>query len=1333
MKKKLLPISLLAFFGIVIAGCTGPGSKESQQPSSEATSEPGTSEPASSSSVPGTSEVQPVDPTGVTLDRATANVVKGQTLQLAATVAPENANNKEITWSSDDEDVATVSKTGLVTAVEVGYAKITAKIKNTNLKAECDISVIKQLNSMSISNKSAFEGFTVDDSESLNFTFDPEDNATALVTAGVLKVTSSDPTVASISGLTVTGLKAGTTTIKAELFGKEDSFQLTVGEAINGDPYTVADAFAKAITEAPWNGKAGSGSRITATCFVLTGKVVAVSPNGETGVDIILDDGTQAVYLQFTKAANDVFPVAVGEYAKVTCKFTNYYGLFEGVSRKAVDLSSSPKIPLKDIEKIDTPETPITPYLNAAENMDAAAYEAYYNVCKVNGTKDDPNATFTSIKRVKLAITYNDGISDNFKYVIDGTNNKYGLEIYKSDLIDEPFEGQKSTVEVYLISCNTGKSKSNSILIEQTPLAVESFVLDQGPKTIVHGNSIQLTYTTTPAGSYSRNVTWTSSNEQIATVENGLVTGIYVGDGTQDATITLKIGQEEKTVVISVFGETVPATAVELNKTSLSLVEGQKEKLTATTTPGMVSDLAVWSSSNSAIAKVDQEGNVEAVAEGTANIVVTYNETVSATCAVTVAKLTAMTAYVGAEINAVGKLVAKNGKTGLVDDGTGIYWGYASANVSFNVGDMVNVSGKVVAYNGGVEISPATFAAAVDGSDVTPSAAAALTEAEALHYVEAYTADKNACVPHRHVTLRTGVIGGSGNYLTWQFGNAWMETSVSTGNMKAGLIYDVDGYLINFYKDNSANKTYLCMAVVTATQVHFDPTDISLDKNYAEVEEGANITLKATVGPSYADKDITWLSSDQTVATVDANGKVTGVAAGKAVITAKAGKDANIITDSCVVTVVAASGGQQEPLFKKVTALQNGKKYVLAAYGSGDGNGEKVFYMPAATATIEKNPAVVEMASIDDLTKDLAWDVTIKDSTKITFSHTVGDKTYYLSATDTAQGITVKDADDGGYWTLDDNGLKYSAGGARYMATYNNGTVRNYSAPLNASTQAMVNVFYEFNGADETPAQEMARPNGSYSGYMVMPTAQGDLNVFTNIALGGENAYVEIYFGAEAPLSAYNYKAQTTYLYDAVSGLVTIVLGGQYGNLTAFFDETNNKLVNVGIHGNAGANLSNNLEAELVAAPYFFDCEGTTEQLQASFKRRYADPWTVDTGNADRFTSVDNGISGKGMKVRAWNGGRYSFCFGQDFPSAITVSNIGFWVYNSSNKDVTLRMWYYTQTGLSGAGETGSVVAKANGWTYCRMGFGSKNIYNFQIADFNKTGVALVFDNICLF
>ena len=86
---------------------------------------------------------QTVSVTGVTLDKTTLSLEVGDTAQLTATVAPDNATNKGVTWNSSAPGVATVDTSGKVTAVSVGTATITVTTKDGEKTATCTVTVEK--------------------------------------------------------------------------------------------------------------------------------------------------------------------------------------------------------------------------------------------------------------------------------------------------------------------------------------------------------------------------------------------------------------------------------------------------------------------------------------------------------------------------------------------------------------------------------------------------------------------------------------------------------------------------------------------------------------------------------------------------------------------------------------------------------------------------------------------------------------------------------------------------------------------------------------------------------------------------------------------------------------------------------------------------------------------------------------------------------------------------------------------------------------------------------------------------------------------------------------
>ena len=79
--------------------------------------------------------------TGVTLSENSLALQVGETHTLAATVIPEDADNKNVTWTSDDTSVATVSESGLVTAIGEGTATITVTTADGGLTATCMVTV----------------------------------------------------------------------------------------------------------------------------------------------------------------------------------------------------------------------------------------------------------------------------------------------------------------------------------------------------------------------------------------------------------------------------------------------------------------------------------------------------------------------------------------------------------------------------------------------------------------------------------------------------------------------------------------------------------------------------------------------------------------------------------------------------------------------------------------------------------------------------------------------------------------------------------------------------------------------------------------------------------------------------------------------------------------------------------------------------------------------------------------------------------------------------------------------------------------------------------------
>ena len=493
---------------------------------------------------------------------------------------------------------------------------------------------------------------------------------------------------------------------------------------------------------------------------------------------------------------------------------------------------------------------------------------------------------------------------------------------------------------------------------------------------------------------------------------------------------------------------------------------------------------------------------------------------------------------------------------------------------------------------------------------------------------------------------------------------------------------------------------------------------ITVEGNKRTLEVDETVQLSADV------EDVTWESSVATVATVDNQGLVTAVAAGTATIKAAISES---LYAECEVTVTPAQGGGEQgnnlteaivldysgltlkgseiAAADALAKIGQGNAHVTAVTSSKiyDGNGSGGAY-PNTAGMLKSGTSSV--AGQINLTLDAnanKVEILCHDFYKKDADHQTNSNTFAVNGSDAVLAPYNETAEFGT--------LTFNLAEAAKEIT------------IDINKRAYIKQITISYSSGETPV-EIAQPVGNFSGYAT--SAADGSNVFVTVALGQEAAFVEV---------GSLFKTTTTYTFNKATGLVTINLD-TYGVFTATYDEANNKLVNGGIEGAAAAYIGNNNAIELAGAAKFYDCDGTTEQLQATFLRRYmSGSWQEDQTNADRLVSYENGIAGSALQRRGWTGGAVALNAATNFEGGLEVSNIGFWVYNPGASDVSLRQWVYKADNRFGDPkvEIGNVTAVAGQWTYCRMGFTKATIYNFQVADFNNSGIALVFDNIALF
>lgn len=239
----------------------------------------------------------------------------------------------------------------------------------------------------------------------------------------------------------------------------------------------------------------------------------------------------------------------------------------------------------------------------------------------IEGDSETLTAVIAPINASNKKVTWKS--SDNAIATIDPYGKVQALKAGNATITVTTEDGNKAA------TCN--------VTVVTGAVAVGGVSLDKTALILDEGLSEYLAVTITPVNATNKKFTWTSSNDAVATVEgNGNVTAHKAGNVT--ITVTTEDGNKTATCNVTVKAVIVAVTDVSLDKTYMSLVQGNSRTLAATITPVNATNKKVeWKSSDNTIATVDSNGKVTAVNAGTATISVTTEEgNKTASCSVKV-------------------------------------------------------------------------------------------------------------------------------------------------------------------------------------------------------------------------------------------------------------------------------------------------------------------------------------------------------------------------------------------------------------------------------------------------------------------------------------------------------------------------------------------------------------------------------------------------------------------------------------------------------------------------------------------------------------------------
>ena len=448
---------------------------------------------------------------------------------------------------------------------------------------------------------------------------------------------------------------------------------------------------------------------------------------------------------------------------------------------------------------------------------------------------------------------------------------------------------KKKWIVVAFAACAIALTSCN-VFSEPESIAVESVTLDTTTLTLAPSATRKLTAMVKPDNADDKTVVWSSSDTAVVMVDNnGTVGAIKTGT----ATITAKSADKTATCTVTVKSDLVAVESVTLDTTTLALAPGATRKLTATVKPDNADDKTVkWSSSDTAVVMVDNDGTVGAIKTGTATITAKSGDK-TATCLVTVSE----TAVVNPDSPIAVDSITLSTTTLTIEPGK---MRTLTATVTPS-----NAEDKIVTWSSSDEkvatvSDDGTVTAHAEGT-ATITAKAGGKEATCTIAVKPILiAVKSVSLNMTILTLTSGETGkltatvtpsdADDSTVAWSSSNADVATVGNDGTVTA-------------IKAGKATITAQAGDITAECAVSVNPIlveNVTLDVTTLTLAPGMTKKLAATVKPDNADdKTVTWSSSNVEVAMVSNDGTVGAIKTGETTITAQSGS----IKAECKVTV----------------------------------------------------------------------------------------------------------------------------------------------------------------------------------------------------------------------------------------------------------------------------------------------------------------------------------------------------------------------------------------------------------------------------------------------
>ena len=951
--------------------------------------------------------------TGISIDEATGDdgqpVEKttgaGGTIKLNVTIEPANATNKTVTWTSSNEAVATVDANGVVKGISAGTTTITATAE-TDTRAVVSASIDVRIAGTTYALTDTLVGgkdylIATKNNGSLYVLNSSMNGLAKEAENGEITVTDDEATTTVFNCIQANGSDAYSTQIMlgTQYLYADSSGALRLNDSAGDGKYWHYKADSKNLlwffqdskdTTSGTHGYSWAGSTYRYYLDYTTGETFTKGQLTSTTVSLA-DTETPPIYL-FVKV-DDTYveetsvsldkssdSVAAGQTTTLTATV-----LPENATTKQMIWTSSN-------ESVATVENGVV-----TAKAEGTAVITATNVR--GGASASCNVTVTSSTTPRYVLATS--LENNGKYLIVNTSTVGSAYALKSPGSAATLSSSNGRTQVTVSSGDYIETDATDIVWTASTNG-SGFNLKNGSLFLeVSSRALKTVTSLSDSARYwTYNLSDDTNPQQLIHKGGSSNYAVYYSNSTFSASSSTT----NKVYLYKLVEAEIPATGISLNKNTLTLEAGESETLTATLTPANATTTVTWTSSDTSVATV-ANGVVTAVAAGTATITASAGDGVSATCAVTVtepepdryievSKFTEGKDYIIAvtkDANTVYAMMHNNGSLG-------------SADLA-----LISEDGSIFVETGNASLpwtytySSSKYRLSNDSKYLTINSSSKALETDTSgNYNLTYNSDKQIALNYPNST--------SGNVYYVACTNGAFAATAANATSDAATIRLFEKYTGS-------------VAV----------TGVSLNKTTLNLKVGGTETLTATVEPDDAtNKSVTWSTSDDTVATVDQTGKVTGVAEGTVTITVTSDADSSK-SATCTVTVSVSNDAR----FELVSSLEDGGEYLIVSANSGSayalknpgGNAEGVSIADAnykTAVTIENGNYILTSDT------DIVWTASVNGDG---FNLTNGSD--YLEGASNAIKSFNPQKYSARYWTYNtSNQLRHHGGQNTYQLRY---------------------------------------------------------------------------------------------------------------------------------------------------------------------------------------------------------------------------------------------------------------------------------------------------------